>query len=47
MGAIASATTPRVSLLVGAVATMGAAVPLLLATRRHRVADMKLVAAAA
>jgi MFS family permease len=35
MGAIASSTTPRVSLLVGAIATMGASVPLLLATRRH------------
>jgi MFS family permease len=36
MGEIASVTDPRISLLVGAVATMGAAIPLLMATRRHQ-----------
>ena len=47
MGAIASATTPRVSLLVGAIATMGASIPLFLAARRHAAGDRALVAAAA
>ena len=47
MGAIASAATPRVSLLVGAIATMGASVPLFLATRRHRTGDRSLAPAAA
>jgi len=47
MGAIASASTPRVSLLVGAVATMGASLPLLLATRRHGAADRAMAVAGA
>jgi len=47
MGAIASASTPRVSLLVGAVATMGASIPLLLATRRHGAADRAMAVAGA
>jgi MFS family permease len=46
MGAIASSTTPRVSLLVGAIATMGASVPLLLATRRHGSTGRALAAVA-
>lgn len=35
MGVIATATSPRISLLVGAIATMGAAVLLAFASRRH------------